>query len=112
MVHCSDLSFHRLYSHVKAHQNNNIQYGDLSLPAQLNCQMDYHATKKAIWEGGPVNEVITQRFPLEPVRVFLGKNKLTSDKGEALRFWVNSKLVKEHFYKLDILYAQAFDKVD
>jgi hypothetical protein len=59
MVHCSDLSFHWLYSHVKVHQDNNIQYGDLSRPAQLNCQMDYHA-KKAIWEAGPVDEEITQ----------------------------------------------------
>ncbi len=33
MVHCSDLTFRRLYSHVKAHQDDNIQYGDLS-PSQ------------------------------------------------------------------------------
>ncbi len=72
MVHCSDLSFHRLYSHVKAHQDNNIQYGDLSQLTQLNCQMDYHA-KKAIWEAGPVDEEITQQFRLKPVYVFLGK---------------------------------------
>jgi hypothetical protein len=58
--------------------------------------MDYHA-KKAIWEVGPVDEEITQRFPLELGCVFLGKNKLTSDMGEALRFWVNRKLAKEHF---------------
>jgi hypothetical protein len=111
MVHCSDLSFRRLYSHVKAHQDDNIQYRDLSRPAQLNCQMDYH-TKKAIWEAGLVDEEITQRFPLEPVCIFLGKNKLTSDKGDALRFWVNRKLAKEWFYEHNILYAQAFDKVD
>jgi hypothetical protein len=59
MVHCSDLSFHWLYSHVKAHRDDNIQYGDLSRLAQLNCQMDYHA-KKGIWEAGPVDEEITQ----------------------------------------------------
>jgi hypothetical protein len=111
MVHCSDLSFCRLYSHVKVHQDGNIQYGDLSQPAQLNCQMDYHA-KKAIWEAGLVNEEITQRFPLKPVWVILGKNKLISDKGDALRFWVNRKLAKECFYERNILYAQAFDKVD
>ncbi len=38
---------------------------------------------------------------------------LTSpDKGDALRFWVDRKLAKECFYERDILYAQAFDKVD
>jgi hypothetical protein len=78
MVHCSDLSFCWLYSHVKAHQDDNIHYGDLSQPAQLNCQMDYHA-KKAIWEAGLVDEEITQCFPLELDCIFLGKNKLTSD---------------------------------
>jgi hypothetical protein len=73
--------------------------------------MDYHA-KKAIWEAGPVDEEITQLFPLKLVCIFIGKNKLTSDKGDALRFWVSRKLAKECFYKHNILYAQAFNKVD
>jgi hypothetical protein len=73
--------------------------------------MNYHA-KKAIWEAGPVDEEITQQFPLKPVCVFLGRNKLTSDKGEALRFWVNRRLAREHFHKLHIFYAQAFNNVD
>ncbi len=30
MVHCSNLSIRWLYSHVKAHQDDNIHYGDLS----------------------------------------------------------------------------------
>jgi hypothetical protein len=38
IVHCSDISFHWLYSHIKAHQDNNNQYGDLSRPAQLNVE--------------------------------------------------------------------------
>jgi hypothetical protein len=111
LVHCSDLSFCRLYSNVKAHQDDNIQYRDLSRLAQLNCQIDYHA-KKAIWKAGPVDKEITQGFPLKPVCVFLSKNKLTSDKGDAQRFWVNRKLTGECFSERDILYAQAFDKVD
>ncbi len=106
MVHCSDQYFHRLYSHVKAHRDNKIQYGDLSRPAQLNCQMDYHA-KKAIWEVGLVDKEITQQFPLELVCNFLGKNKLTSDKRDALGIWDSRKLAKECFYKRNILYAQA-----
>ncbi len=45
MVNCSNITFSRFYSHVRAHQGNQSQYGDLSWPAQLNCQMDYHAKK-------------------------------------------------------------------
>jgi hypothetical protein len=91
MVNCSDTSFSHFYSHVRAHQDDQVQYGDLSHPAQLNCQMDYHA-KKAIWDMGPLNNEVTRRFPLEPVCIFLGKNKLTSNKGNKLRFWVHRKL--------------------
>ncbi len=69
MVHCSDLFFHWLYSHVKAHQDNNIKYGDLLQPAQLSCQMDYHV-KKAIWEAGPVDEEITTILPWTGLRIF------------------------------------------
>jgi hypothetical protein len=58
--------------------------------------MDYHA-KKAIWEASPVDEEITKQFPLEPVCVFLGKKNLTSDKRDALRFWVNRKLRENVF---------------
>jgi hypothetical protein len=44
--------------------------------------MDYHA-KKSIWESDLNPEAPTRRFPLEPICVFLGRNKLTSDKGDA-----------------------------
>jgi hypothetical protein len=47
MINCSNLSFTRIFSHIKAHQDNGIEYGSLLHHTQLNCQMDYHA-KKAI----------------------------------------------------------------
>jgi hypothetical protein len=50
MVNCSDLTFLRIFSHVKAHQDDHIGYESLTRSAQLNCQMDYHA-KKSIWES-------------------------------------------------------------
>ncbi len=78
MVDCSTLSFKRIFSHVKAHQDNGIKYGSLTRNTQLNCQMDYHA-KKAIWETTPDPESPTRQFPLKPICVFLCKNKLTSD---------------------------------
>jgi hypothetical protein len=111
MVNCSNISFSCFYSHVQAHQDDQAQYGDLSRPAQLNCQMDYHA-KKAIWDMGPLNNKVTRRFPLEPVCVFLGKNKLPSNKGNKLRFWVHRKLAKLAYHNMKILDASQFDKVD
>ncbi len=62
MINCNNLSFTRIFSHVKAHQDDGIKYGSLMRHAQLNCQMDYHA-KKAIWETIPDPEAPTKRFP-------------------------------------------------
>ena len=61
---------------------------------------------------GPLNNKVTRRFPLEPVCVFLGKNKLTSDKGNELRFWVHRKLARLAYHNMNISDASQFDKVD
>jgi hypothetical protein len=37
MVNCSNLTFTRIFSHVQAHQDNNIGYERLTRSAQLNC---------------------------------------------------------------------------
>ncbi len=111
LVNCSNLSFTRIFSHVKAHQDNHTGYESLTCSAQLNCQMDYH-TKKAIWDTDHNPDAPTQRFPLEPLCIFLGRNKLTLDKGDMLRFWVQKQLAWSRFYEADILYGQKFDSVD
>jgi hypothetical protein len=90
MVNCNNLLFPRIFSHVKAHQDDGIEYGSLTCHTQLNCHMDYHA-KKAIWETIQDPEAPTKRFPLKPICIYLGKNKLTSDKGERLKFWVQQQ---------------------
>jgi hypothetical protein len=86
-------------------------HSDLPREAQLNCQMDYLA-KTAIYETLAPQEIPRRRFPLKPICVFLGKNKLTSDKGERLHFWVHKQLARSRFRKADILFAHQFDKVD
>jgi hypothetical protein len=73
--------------------------------------MDYHA-KKAIWDTDHNPDTPTLRFPLEPLCVFLGRNKLTSDKGDMIRFWIQKQLAWSQFYETDILYGQQFDSVD
>ncbi len=111
MTNCSKLTFTRQYSHVKAHQDEGRAYSNLPREAQLNCQMDYLA-KMAIYETLAPQEIPTRWFPLEPICVFLGKNKLTSNKGERLGFWVHKQLARSRFRKADILFAHQFDKVD
>jgi len=78
MVNCSELTFALNYSHVRAHQDDDVAYHLLSRPLQLNCLVDLEA-KEVIWglagEELPPQEV----FPLEPVAVFVGEEKLTSD---------------------------------
>jgi hypothetical protein len=96
---------------AKAHQDDHTGYEGLTRSAQLNCQMDYHA-KKAIWESDQNPDAPTRCFPLEPLCVFLGRNKLTSDKGDMLRFWVQKQLAQSRFYEANILYGQQFDSVD
>ncbi len=49
---------------------------------------------------------------MEPLCVFLERNKLTADKGEKLHFWVQIQIAQAQFYKADILYGQQFDLVD
>jgi hypothetical protein len=68
--------------------------------------------KKAIWGSDHNPDAPTCCFPLEPLCVFLGMNKLTSDKGDMLQFWVQKQLAWSRFYEADILYGQQFDSVD
>ena len=45
MVYCQNLTFACSYSHVKAHQDDDMAYQYLSLQSHLNCIMDDHAKK-------------------------------------------------------------------
>jgi hypothetical protein len=111
MANCSKLLFSLTFSHVKAHQDDKQDYGGLSWDAQLNCQMDYLA-KTAILEVPVTQDEQTKCFPLGPVCVLLGKNKVTLDKGERVRFWVQRQLAGTRFYEASILNGHQFDLVD
>ena len=111
LVNCSDLTFSRSFSHVPAHQDEHTNYDDLSRPSQLNCQMDYQA-KLNIWDRVQPTEERTERFPLEPICILLGKNKLTANNCNSLRFWVSRQIAKATFYDRKILFGKVFDSVD
>ena len=68
--------------------------------------------KKTIWETDPNPKAPTHRFPLETICVFLGRNKLTSDKGDELQFWVQKQLARAQFHTANIFFGQQFDSVD
>ncbi len=91
MINCEGLSFKRKFLHVAAHQDDGKDYGKLSRKSQLNCQMDFYA-KQAILGKTNGQDTTTKRFPLKPLCVFLGRNKLTMDKGDRLRFWAHKQV--------------------
>ena len=75
MINCSELMFQVRYHHLRAHQDNNKHYHLLSRPLQLNCIVDLCA-KRVIW-GLDGNALPPQEiFPLEPIAVFVGQERL------------------------------------
>jgi hypothetical protein len=72
--------------------------------------MDFYA-KQAILGETNGQDTTTKRFPLEPICVFLGRNKLTSDKGDRLCFWAHKQVTKESFYESKIMFEE-FELVD
>ena len=43
--------------------------------------------------------------------VYVGKERMTSDTGEMIRFWAHRQLAKEHFHNHKVMYAEAFEEV-
>ncbi len=111
LVNCSSLSFNHIYLHIQAHQDDKVAYQDLSQPSQLNCSMDFYA-KKTLWDLQPMHLPAQQPFPLEPVCIFTDARKISLDTCHLLRFLAHSKLVRDKFHQMDILYSQVFDLVD
>jgi hypothetical protein len=70
LVHCRGLLFTTYYSHVKAHQDDQVSFGTLSRKAQLNCICD-HAAKQWIVADGMEAAMSGRMFPLEPIGFFV-----------------------------------------
>jgi len=78
MINCKALLFKRKYNHVAAHQDNNMDFGLLSQPSQLNCACDY-AAKRILLDLCPLDIPLQKRLPLEAVSVWAGKEKKGTD---------------------------------
>ena len=50
-------------------------------------------------------------FHLEPIAVFVGREKMTSDTSDEIRFWVHRMLAKETFFTLGLMSAHSFQEV-
>jgi hypothetical protein len=81
LVHCRDLSFVVYYSHIKAHQDNQTSFQNLSRKAQLNCICN-HAAKFRIAKDGTKKSEPGKMFPLKSVGVFIQGEMMMSDMGE------------------------------
>lgn len=81
MIYCQEFTFNVTYLHVKAHQDDHLDFNELTRPSQLNVTADI---KAKVWiqrldsSDLPRQEVL----PLEPVAVFIGKEMVTSDSSD------------------------------
>ena len=107
MVHCSDLSFTRLFSQVLAHQDARTKFEDLTRLAQLNCAVDFGA-KRALLELEALDLPHQQPFPLEAISVFAGREKITSDTVPYLRNFAHLQLAREEFSVAGVLSHTQF----
>ena len=112
LVNCADLSFNIEYRHVKAHQDDKLGYHKLPRHSQLNCCMDTNA-KNELWGLDAEELPIQEMFPLEPVAVFVGKEKITSGSEDNLHFWCHHKLARKVMAeeKVSVMQPEEFDEV-
>ena len=87
-----------------------MEYQYLSRQSQLNCIIDDHRNK-FIWGLEGLHLPDQEIFPLEPVAIFVGNEKMTSNTGDSLRFWVHQQLEKELLFKLGILKPPGYKEV-
>ena len=111
MVNCSDLTFQRRFSHVVAHQDDAKAFHELTREAQLNCGCDAKA-KSEIRSTDPMGPPKQKPFPLEPISIFVGQDKVTSDTGAGIRFWAHRQLARAFFASRKIMFQDTFDEVD
>jgi len=110
LTNCSKLTFKVEMIHILAHQDDREDFNNLSRPAQLNCAVDAGA-KRQLLEANVTNLPGRQRFPLEPIACFVGKNKMTSDTSDEIQFWAYRRLAREAMVNNKILLGRQFDGI-
>jgi hypothetical protein len=111
LVNCGGLSFHWEYIHVEAHQDEHMQWEDLSRAAQLNAACN--AGAKAMLHSQDNTALLQQEvFPLEPTCMFMEDTKMTSDMGAHIRYAAGRQVACSFFHKTSRMFTDAFDEVD
>jgi hypothetical protein len=83
-VNCANLSFAVVFEHIEAHQDDRTDFHFLLRPAQLNCAVDTGA-KWRLLEPDAMDQLVQQRFPLEPIVCYVRKDKMNTDMGDAMQ---------------------------
>ena len=68
--------------------------------------------KQEICDLDPDNLSHQEAFPMEPLCVFLGKEKMSSDTGAKICFWAHKQPAKDLYRNLRILLSDEFKEVD
>ncbi len=110
-VNCQDLAFSNHCSQVKAHQDDKTAFDKLSRKSQLNCICD-HLAKKRLSEEAIKQKGGSQLFPLEPIRIFIGAAKLSSETGPLLQIHAHRQLARSLFHQRQILLCDEFKEVN
>lgn len=53
-----------------------------------------------------------REFPMEPLAIYAGKDKITTESGSFIRFWAHRQLAKSYFAGKQVLDPAAFEQVD
>jgi hypothetical protein len=111
MLHCGLLTFTHLFSHVSAHQDNRTKWENLTRKEQLNCVANFGA-KRVLLPHDTANLPRQDKFLLEAVCIWAGREKMTSDTGHYIRFHAHQQLAREEFAAAGILTKVRFDFMD
>ena len=96
---------------MAAHQDDHIQWENLTRVAQLNSGCD--AGAKAILRSQDVtNPPLQKYFPLEPICMFVEGKKMTSDTGAHIQYAAGRWIARSFFYQTSRMFTDAFDEVD
>ena len=110
LANCTSLTFGMEYMHIKAHKDNPARYNVLERPSQLEYLCN-RMVKGVVW-GLAGEEYPNQKmFPLDPLAMFIGEDKLTTDMSGESRFWVKKQIVKTVFDKLRLMLSEKFHEV-
>jgi hypothetical protein len=99
------------YSHIKAHQDDQTSFKNLSRKAQLNRICD-HAAKHRIVKDGIEKLMPGKMFLLEPVGLFCPRGNNDSETGSHIRYWAHHHLAHNYYRGRKLLLFDQFGTID